>query len=51
MKWMKLGVIAEGVENKEQLELLKSLDCDYVQGYLFAKPMPQQEFEAKYLTN
>lgn len=37
-----LGVktIAEGVETKEQLEALKSLSCDYVQGYLLAKPMP-----------
>ncbi|MDQ0062318.1 putative bifunctional diguanylate cyclase/phosphodiesterase [Paenibacillus harenae] len=34
-----LEVIAEGVEYKEQYELLKSWGCDYVQGFLFGKPM------------
>ena len=48
-KWMKLPVIAEGVENQEQLGILKAMDCDYVQGYLFAKPMPEEEFGGKYL--
>ena len=33
-----LKVVAEGVETKEQFELLKSIDCDYFQGYYFAKP-------------
>lgn len=36
---LKLSVIAEGVETKEQLEILKSLDCDALQGYLFSKPL------------
>ena len=43
--WIKLHVIAEGVETKEQLERLANIDCDYVQGYYFAKPMPCGEFE------
>ena len=34
-----LKVIAEGVEEQSQLELLKDFDCDEIQGYLFAKPM------------
>ncbi|HXI14379.1 MAG TPA: EAL domain-containing protein [Thermoanaerobaculia bacterium] len=36
---MKLTVIAEGVENEEQLELLRSQGCDLIQGYLFSKPI------------
>jgi EAL domain-containing protein (putative c-di-GMP-specific phosphodiesterase class I) len=36
-------VIAEGVETKEQFEELKNLGCNYFQGYLFAKPCPENE--------
>lgn len=39
-----LGLLAEGVETKEQVELLQKIGCDKVQGYYFAKPMPQEEF-------
>ena len=38
-------VVAEGVETKEQLEFLQSVDCDMIQGYYFYKPMPVEEFE------
>jgi len=44
-RWMKLSVVAEGVETLEQLERLRDIGCDYVQGYYFAKPMPCDEFE------
>lgn len=44
-RWLGLPVIAEGVETKNQAEYLKSLSCHYMQGYLFAKPMPIEEFE------
>ena len=37
-------VVAEGVETKEQLEFLQSVDCDMIQGYYFYKPMPEEEF-------
>lgn len=37
------NVVAEGVENKETLELLTQMGCDVVQGYYFAKPVPASE--------
>jgi len=39
-----IQVIAEGVEEPEQLELLRQFGCDYVQGYLLGKPMPYDAF-------
>lgn len=39
-----LGLLAEGVETKEQVDLLEKIGCDNVQGYYFARPMPQEEF-------
>ncbi|WP_160064184.1 sensor domain-containing protein [Psychromonas sp. L1A2] len=39
-----LDVVAEGVEITEQLTILKELNCDYVQGYYFSKPMPAGQF-------
>jgi diguanylate cyclase (GGDEF)-like protein len=41
---LKLDVVAEGVEKVEQLQFLQRNHCDYVQGYLFGKPMPVEEF-------
>jgi len=41
-----LKVIAEGVETSIQRELLTEMGCDYLQGYLFTKPIPAQAFEA-----
>jgi FOG: EAL domain len=40
---LEMKTIAEGVETKEQFELLKSLGCDIVQGFWLAKPMPISE--------
>ncbi|MGM9970948.1 MAG: EAL domain-containing protein [Anaeroplasmataceae bacterium] len=39
-----LPIIVEGVETKEQIELLKSMNCDLIQGYYYAKPMPEDDF-------
>lgn len=44
-KHLNLKVIAEGVENKEQVELLKNLGCTYAQGFYYSKPIPVQMFE------
>lgn len=42
-------VIAEGVETQEQLDFLKSHNCDISQGYFFSKPLPVEEIEKAYL--
>lgn len=49
----KLGIklIAEGVETQEQEKILKTLGCDYLQGYLFEKPISIEEFVKKYSIN
>ena len=44
-----LDMVAEGVETKEQAEFLASCGCDTAQGFYYAKPMPADEFEAKYI--
>ncbi len=43
--WLKLDVVAEGVETKSQMERLKNLGCDYIQGYYMAKPMEPEALE------
>ncbi|MEH6578214.1 MAG: bifunctional diguanylate cyclase/phosphodiesterase [Amphritea sp.] len=42
---LELEVIAEGIETDAQLQLLSEIDCDTVQGFLLAKPMPYIELE------
>lgn len=43
---LKIKSLAEGVETEKQLEFLKSKGCDEIQGYLYSKPIPQDELEA-----
>ena len=40
---LKMKVVAEGVENGQQVKLLKSMGCDYIQGYYYSKPLPMDE--------
>lgn len=48
---MSLKAVAEGVENKEQLNLLKQLGCDAVQGFIFGRPVSEKEFEKLYFSD
>lgn len=45
---MGMEVIAEGVEDEKQLEILKQMGCDKIQGYYFSKPVPKHEIEKLY---
>ena len=44
-KLLHLPVVVEGVESREQLEVLRRMDCDYAQGFYFYQPMSVEEFE------
>lgn len=44
---LNLDVLAEGVETEEQLDFLRQLSCDQVQGYYYSKPLPADEIERK----
>ena len=41
-----LRVVAEGVESDEQLDYLRGLGCQYIQGYLFSRPLPAEHVDA-----
>lgn len=45
---LSLDVVAEGIETEAQWDFFKAEGCRYGQGYLFGRPMPQAEFEARY---
>lgn len=44
VKKMNMKIVVEGVETEEMLNSFIALDCDYIQGYYFSKPLPQNEF-------
>ena len=41
---MKLKIVSEGIETREQMETITELGIDYIQGYYFSKPIPEKEF-------
>ena len=44
-KRLGMHIVAEGIETREQVDFLKERECDLIQGFYFAKPMPTDEFE------
>lgn len=46
IKKLNKKIIVEGIESKETLQSFINLDCDYIQGYYFSKPLPESEFIA-----
>ena len=43
-KKLQLSVVCEGVETKQQVDFLRQVDCDLVQGYYYSRPVPQKVF-------
>ena len=43
---LNLEVVCEGVETIEHVKFLKSIGCEYAQGYYYSKPVPQEDFDA-----
>lgn len=48
---LKMKVVAEGVEEQEQIDYLKTISCDEYQGYYFSKPLNNEDFEKLYFNN
>ena len=48
---MRLKTVAEGVETADQVEALRVLGCDYIQGYFYSKPLPVEDYEAYLAAN
>jgi len=46
-KWLNTPVVAEGVETREQADYMKSIGCNYIQGYLYSLPLEEEDFVEK----
>ena len=46
-KKLDMRIVAEGIETREQVDYLATMECDLIQGYYFAKPMPIPDFEER----
>ena len=44
-KHLNMEIVAEGIETEDQVNFLRDLGCDMIQGFYFAKPMPVNEFQ------
>ena len=49
-KYMGFKITAEGIENLEMADTMKNIGCDFLQGYYYSKPIPQDEFISKYMS-
>lgn len=47
-KYLGIHTIAEGVEDKDTVDFLKSVGCNTIQGFYFSKPLPEEEFVKKF---
>ena len=44
IKDMNMKIVVEGIETKESMKQFSALECEYIQGYYYSKPIPKQEF-------
>lgn len=48
---LNMKTVAEGIETQNYVDYLKMLDCEFIQGFIFYRPMPADEFEERFLIN
>ena len=44
MKGIRKKIVAEGAETREAVDKLKLMECDYIQGFFFSRPLPADQF-------